>query len=61
VEYVDYEPNCEAILYSYLVIERKLPLKFAHNCHHIASRYRLPIGDNESIITIVNIEDDHLD
>ena len=61
VEYVDYEANCEAIIYSHLVIATKLPLTRVHTRRRTASRYRLPIEDHESIITIVNSRDDLVD
>ena len=61
MEYIDYEANCEAIIYSHLVIATKLPLTRVHTRRHTASSYRLPIEYHERIIIIVNSRDDLVD
>ena len=61
MEYIDYEANCETIIYLHLVIAMKLSLTHLHSSHCTAWRYRLPIEDHESIITIFNGRDNLVD
>jgi len=50
VEHVDYEKQCEAIIYSHLVIATKLPLTRISTRRRTATRYKLAIHDHESIV-----------